>query len=146
MPYSILSRHGPNTPAPAAPGQDPTAGIQKQEVLKPLDLSVGITLEFFAALKNISFNRTGHENLRHLIGHEMTRRRTQGAGGKLAQIHVPSEQELHGSEGSGMDYPPGSWIITRDTTIEPDHPEWFDDCKILFLALYNHVCLSNSSA
>ena len=80
-------------------------------------------------MKRMQFSRLGHETLRHLIGREISRGKMQTSSGKVAQVHVPSEQELDAAKGKELAFPSGSWVVDRDTSIDPDHPEWFDDCK-----------------
>lgn len=133
MAYSIVGPHArPDTAAKphAGPATDPRNWVQQHDTTTPLDLSVGIQLEFFAAMKRIQFDRLEHETLRHLIGNEMRRGKMQAPSGKVAQIYVPSEQELDAANGKEVGSPPGSWVVGRETSVDPDHPELFDDCKI----------------
>lgn len=132
MAYSIVGPHArPDTTAKpqAGPAAEPKNWVQQDDTTTPLDLSVGIKLEFFAAMKRIQFDRLEHETLRHLIGNEMKRGRMQAPSGKVAQIHVPSEQELDAANGKDVGFPLGSWVVGRETSVDPDHPEMFDDCK-----------------
>lgn len=103
-------------------------------VATKLDLSFGIKLEFFSAMKRAAFQKKAarhSRNLRELIGHEMRRRKMQGKSGKVALIHIPTDAELDAAAGGDIDAPYGAWVITRETSIDPDHPEWFDDCEFL---------------
>jgi len=149
--YSILGQNGPGKPkgngrlAPAVVGQDHSTGALQQATPRNLDLSVGIKLEFFAAMKRAAFGKRNHNNLRDLIGHEMRRRNMQGKSGKVALIHVPTEEELDSATGSGTEFPAGSWRVTRDTFIDPDHPEWFDDCELLPSCPFSLTQLSSNS-
>lgn len=148
MPYTIVGPHArPGTTAkpptgPPPPGQDPSTWVQPDETTAPFDLSVSIHLEFFAAMKSIQFHRWTHETLRHLIGHEMTRLKMQAPSGKVAQIFVPGEQVLDGAMGRELGFPSGSWVVNRDTSIDPDRPEWFDDCKIFIPSYFGEPSLN----
>lgn len=145
MPYTIVGPHARSdiptkSPAgPAAPGQDAGNWVHQLEATAPLNLSVSIHLEFFAAMKKLQFDRLNHETLRHLIGHEtlrhlishaVRRAKLQTSSGKVAQIRVPSEQQLDAANDRDIEFPPGSWVVNRDTSIDPDRPDWFDHCKI----------------
>lgn len=148
MPYTIVGPHArldttakpPTGSAPA--GQDPSTWVQQHDTTAPLDLSVSVQLEFFAAMKRIQFDKMGHETLRHLIGREMSRAKMQAPSGKVAQIHVPSEQQLDAAGGNEIVFPPGHWVVNRDTSIDPDRPEWFDDCKIIIPPYFGKVSLN----
>ncbi|KAI9875244.1 MAG: hypothetical protein M1830_008713 [Pleopsidium flavum] len=130
--YSILGQPGPGKPpdddqaAPATSAQADTVEAPQQDAPRNLDLSVGVRLEFFAAMKRAAFDKKNHNNLRDLIGHEMRRQNMQGKSGKVVLVHSPTEEELDSANGGEIEFPVESWIITRETSIDPDHPEWFD--------------------
>ncbi len=131
MAWTILGPHAPKlVEAPELGGLK----TQPPKKARPLDLSVAVSLEFFAAQNKSKFDGQGYETLRHLIRDHMNRANKPGPSGKVAQVYAPSEQELDSPKNGKVEYPAGSWVVTRNTTITPDHPEWFDHCKPLFVS------------
>ncbi|KAI9715843.1 MAG: hypothetical protein M1812_005663 [Candelaria pacifica] len=71
------------------------------------------------------FGRTGYETLRHLIGARIDELELRGPIGNGVRAKVIEAEELEWDDKAGTDY--RYWTVTRDHSIEPDHPEWFDD-------------------
>src|SRR5437667_5005006 len=93
-------------------------------------LTVGVEVEFFAALKARTFRRIRHASIAHLLGARLGRLTLQGPKGTGAAIKVASENEGDPTAGRDVDYE--CWTVAADTDVEPDHPEWFTDCTKSF--------------
>ncbi|KAI9797369.1 MAG: hypothetical protein M1835_001036 [Candelina submexicana] len=89
------------------------------------DLTFGVELEFFTAMKMAKFRRTGYETLRHFIGAKIDALELRGPIGRGVRAKVIEAEELEWDDKAETDY--RYWTVTRDHTIEPDYPDCFDD-------------------
>ena len=65
---------------------------------RPVETYVKISLDFFGAMKRVTFDQCNQNDLLHFFA-----------------------AALHGLP------PLDKWSVNRDPYIEPDHPEWFED-------------------
>ncbi|KAI9819255.1 MAG: hypothetical protein M1827_007411 [Pycnora praestabilis] len=89
------------------------------------NLSFGVELEFFTAMKMVEFKKTRQETLRHLLGKRISDLQLQGPRGQGVKVKIVTAEELELGDKEGTNH--RFWTVTRDSSIDPDHPEWFDD-------------------
>ena len=89
-------------------------------------LTVGIELEFFAAMKSVAFDRLPHDTIADLLADRLRRPHLNGPEGTGAAIKAIPEIRGNSNDNEGVDY--RCWTLITDPSVEPSHPEWFACC------------------
>ncbi|EEP75585.1 predicted protein [Uncinocarpus reesii 1704] len=86
-------------------------------------LTFGLEVEFFAAMKETTFNRFPNTTLSSLLGDRLRPVRLHGPNGTGVGIRVEGEDDECFQNGS-IDY--SFWNLTTDKTVAPNYPDWFE--------------------
>lgn len=90
-------------------------------------LTLGLEVEFFAAIKRDIFQSIRHRSIASLLGTRFSQLRLYGPEGLGSAFKVVSDFEYDSIHERTVDY--SCWNLTTDTTAGPGHPEWFSDCE-----------------
>lgn len=98
-------------------------------------LTLGLEVEFYAALKASTFNHIlFHNCIASLLGERLRQLRLSGPDGFGSKFKVVVKSKKYPCDAKYIDY--AQWTLTTDATAQPQSPEWFTGCE------YSHIPLS----
>ncbi|EGD95530.1 hypothetical protein TESG_03007 [Trichophyton tonsurans CBS 112818] len=87
-------------------------------------LTLGLEVEFYAALKASAFNRIlVHGCIASLLGERLRQLRLSGPDGFGSKFKVVVKSKKYPCDAKYIDY--AQWTLTTDATAQPQNPEWF---------------------